>query len=127
MNKSLVLSFTLYLFSLGLIIISNNFNFYWLSFFVWISAILIIPVCYSLMSILYFKFNKNIYYLIYPFILLFLCLYWLIDPRYYLIPLTFFILFKKEENLFIEISTVFLYIIISALIFFGTINGLFFI
>jgi alpha-1,2-glucosyltransferase len=53
-------------------------------------------------------------YLIYPCTFLYLLPSWLIEQRYYIIPLTLFILFKKEGPRWLEITTILLFIVISA-------------
>jgi alpha-1,2-glucosyltransferase len=47
--------------------------------------------------------NKN-HYLLYPFTILFLVPSWLIEQRYYLIPMILFLAFRKTENKYLEIA-----------------------
>lgn len=85
-----------------------------------------IPIFYSILSLAVTEFNKKEYYFIYPFILISLCLFWLIEPRYYLVPFVFFLLFKKQKSILIEGLTVILFVILSGWIVWGAINQKFF-
>ena len=58
-------------------------------------------------------FNKR-YYLIYPATILFLSPAWLIEQRYYLVPFTLFLLYRKPRNLLAELFQCLLYFIGSA-------------
>lgn len=62
----------------------------------------------------------------YPFAFLYLLPYWLVEWRYYIIPLTFFILFRKKESGGAEYATAIIYILISFFLLGGIIRGLFF-
>jgi len=85
-----------------------------------------IPIFYSILSLVVTEFNKKTYYLIYPFILISLCLSWLVEPRYYLVPFVFFILFKKQKTSLIEYPTIIFFMILSVWIVWGALNQKFF-
>ncbi len=85
------------------------------------------PVIYSILSLMIIPLRRKSFYFLYPVSLIFLSLSWLIEPRYYIISFTLFLLFKKEESISIERLTAIYFIIISNLIFAGTINRMFFI
>ena len=83
-----------------------------------VKSISFIPIGYSILSLIVTRLHKNVYYLIYPLTIIFLSLSWLIDQRYYLVPFTLFLLFKKEVSAKLEYFTI-IWFIILALSFFG--------
>jgi len=85
-----------------------------------------IPIFYSILSLAVSEFNKKIYYFIYPFILINLCLFWLVEPRYYLVPFVFFLLFKKQKSLLVEGLNIIIFMILSGWIVWGAISQKFF-
>jgi hypothetical protein len=85
------------------------------------------PIALSTIYLLTIEFNQRIKYIFYATVAVFLSFSWLIDPRYYIIPFSFFILFKKEESKKVELLTIISYILISILILFNTLNNSFFI
>lgn len=66
------------------------------------------------------------HFLLYPFTLLFLALSWLIEPRYYIIPITFFLLFRKGQKLFPEIVIICYFLLLSLWHLWGSAQHLFF-
>lgn len=86
-----------------------------------------IPMAISLIYLLSIKLHGEFKSLLYPFIVLFLIFSWLIDPRYYIIPLTFLLLLKKEKSKRIEFITIIYYMFLSFGIFFATLNRIFFV
>lgn len=91
-----------------------------------IKSFFFIPIFYSILSLAVTEFNKKIYYLIYPFIFINLCLFWLVEPRYYLIPFVFFLLLKKQKSFLVECLTIILFMILSGWIVWGTLVQKFF-
>lgn len=89
-------------------------------------VIFFIPIAYSILCLGVTKFSKKSYYLLYPFTILFLSLSWMIEQRYYLIPFTFFILFKKQKSRLLEYATIVIYVILTVWIFWGVLNRKFF-
>jgi hypothetical protein len=85
-----------------------------------------LPIGYSILTLGLVKFGKNWFVLLYPFTFLSLISVWLVESRYYIIPLAFFILFKKQPNKVISWLTVVLYSLVSGYLFFGVRNRLFF-
>lgn len=77
----------------------------------------VIAICVSLSYFLTLKYKDTEKYLLYPFSIIFLSLSLLIDPRYYFIPFTFFLIFRKEENKKIEYILLFYYITICLFFF----------
>lgn len=88
--------------------------------------IFFIPVAYSILSLAVTKFQKRAYYLLYPFTVLFLSLLWMVEQRYDLIPFTFFMLFRKQKSALIEHTTIVLFIMVTAWIFWVTLRRTFF-
>jgi len=89
-------------------------------------SIAFIPIGYSILSLCVTPLKNKKHYLIYLFTFIFLGLSWLIEQRYYLIPFTFFILFKKSQSFLVEYATLAIYIFLAIIIFFVTISGKFF-
>ena len=83
-----------------------------------IKSLLFLPIAYSFLSLWVTELRRKSFYLLYLFSFLFLSPSWLIEQRYYLIPLSFFILFKKEESTFLENCTIALYFTASILLFY---------
>ena len=83
-----------------------------------IKCLLFLPIAYSLLSLCVIELRRKSFYLLYIFSFLFLLPSWLIEQRYYLIPLSFFILFKREENKFVENWTIAIYFFMSILLFY---------
>jgi len=86
-----------------------------------------IPIIYAILSIIVTKLKKKSFYLLYPFTILFLLPSWLIEQRYYIIPFVLFILFRKKQSKIVEYSTIALFVVSSAILFYGITKGLFFI
>ncbi|MCG8570064.1 MAG: Dol-P-Glc:Glc(2)Man(9)GlcNAc(2)-PP-Dol alpha-1,2-glucosyltransferase [Spirochaetes bacterium] len=72
-----------------------------------------IPCAYSILSIWVTPLNSYPAYLVYPFTILYLLPSWLVEQRYYMLPFTFYLLFKKDENKWIEFITCLYYFILS--------------
>jgi alpha-1,2-glucosyltransferase len=85
-----------------------------------------LPIAFSIMSLSVTTLRNKSYYLLYPFTVLFLVPSWLIEQRYYIVPFSLFILFKNEKSRLVEYSTIAMYIVTSALLFYGIQKGLFF-
>lgn len=85
-----------------------------------------IPVVYSLLSIAITPLYKKSYYLFYPFIVLYFIPIWQIIPRYSIIPLVLFILFKETNSKSIEYSTTAIWVVLSIFLFYGTLQGWFY-
>ena len=91
-----------------------------------IKSLLFLPIAYSFLSLFVTEFKRKSFYLLYLFSFLFLLPSWLIEQRYYLIPFSLFILFKKEENKLVENLGIWLYVIFSLIIFYLIGSGKFF-
>lgn len=92
-----------------------------------LKIIFYIFIIYGLLSLAVEKLMNPKYYLIYPFSILSLLSVWLIEPRYYFVPFALFILFRKPKSKPAEYALLSYFIILSLLIFRGTIMGEFFI
>jgi alpha-1,2-glucosyltransferase len=80
-----------------------------------IKILFLIPILLAYYTICSTKFDNPRYYLLYPFSIIYLMFSWLIEVRYYFIPMIFFLIFYKNKNDNIEIMTTVYYIIISIL------------
>jgi alpha-1,2-glucosyltransferase len=74
-------------------------------------AISFLPIACVLLSLRVTRFENKLFYLLYPFTILFLLPLPLIEHRYYFIPYTLFLLFKERDPLKIAIPTLVLYAI----------------
>lgn len=88
--------------------------------------ILYVVLLWTELSCCVVQFWENKYYYIYPVILLSLSFHWMIEPRYLFPSLLFFILFKKEKNISLEIDTIMYFILLTAVIMLGILAGRFF-
>ena len=89
-------------------------------------AAFFLPIAYSIMSLSVTELHKKACFLLYPFTVIFLSLSWLIEPRYYLIPFTLFLLFKKQKSPLVEYATIAVYAVLTAVVFLGSLEGRFF-
>lgn len=128
--------FLFYLFFLATFAIDNPFNHTtWfirnalLEFFtrdIFSKSVFFIFLAYSLLAYIVSPFHFRWGYLIYPFIVLYLLPYWLIETRYYFIPLTLFLLLTKSPNSRVEGVQTFWNILLSVYIFEGIVTLKFF-
>jgi alpha-1,2-glucosyltransferase len=89
---------------------------------VFLKVLFFIPIAYSVLSIAVTELHKKSDYLLYPFTILFLMPSWMVSTRYHMIPLILFLLFRKESSKSVEYSTIALYMISAAVLFFGISN-----
>jgi alpha-1,2-glucosyltransferase len=76
-----------------------------------------LPVLYSVLSLLCTKLYAREYYLIYPLSVVFLMPHWNVDPRYHLLPLLLFLLFKEGDSRAVTRITGLMYVALSAYFF----------
>ncbi len=79
----------------------------------WIKAMFVLTAVYALLSLCVTPLQGPYQWLFYAFAILFLLPSWLIDVRYYVIPFTLFILFKKQENKYVDYITIIYFIAMS--------------
>jgi alpha-1,2-glucosyltransferase len=77
---------------------------------IWHKTTFFIPVALSLLSLSVVRLRDPRYYLLYPFTVLCLLPSWLIEDRYCMIPVVFFLLFVETREKVVEYVTPFLYI-----------------
>ena len=87
----------------------------------WNRLFFFLPIAYSTLSLIVTPLKKKIYYLMYPLTFIFMLPLWLIEPRYSIIPIVMFILFRKTESRLVELSILSLFIILSAALYVGLI------
>lgn len=113
----------------------NNYFFHWqegiesfslrnsLLFFInknwWTKTLAFAPILYSVFSLAVSELEEKSFYLLYPFTFLYLLPSWLIEGRYYIIPLVLFILFKKPAPRPVEYATILIFVLLSAILFYG--------
>ena len=83
-------------------------------------------IIYSLFSFLITKFERNYWRVLYLFSFIFLWFTWLIEPRYFIVTMTLFILVRKHENRYIESVIAGLFAVLSITLFMGMIQKRFF-
>jgi alpha-1,2-glucosyltransferase len=88
--------------------------------------IFFIFVILGILFLMSYKFDKTEYYLLYIFSFIFLSISWLIEIRYSIIFLTFFMIFRQKEKNNIEILQLIYNIILSIIFFIGMITWKFF-
>ena len=85
----------------------------------WSKSIFFIPIVIAVFFFAKSFLHKRRYYLLYPFTFFYLLPLPLIEVRYYFLPFTLFILFRKREALFAEYATVVFYLFASLFLFEG--------
>ena len=74
---------------------------------------------YSVLSLAVTPLHNKSSYIFYPISILFLSLLWLIEARYYMIPIAFFLILKKENSNLVEYSTLAIFTVVSTYLFWG--------
>lgn len=85
-----------------------------------------IPILLSLFWFCTSVFIKKAQYVLYPFSFLFLALSWLVEPRYYIVPLVFFLIFTRTQKPIVEKVQILWFIIMDVVLLFGAVNQLYF-
>ena len=89
-------------------------------------ALYFIPIGISIIFLFLIKFKQKSYYLFYLFSLPFLTTHWLIDPRYLIIPLFFFQIFRERFSDKWEFTQLVWEILLSGCVIFGILNETYF-
>jgi len=92
----------------------------------WNKTLFFIPIALGFLFLLIEKFINQKYYPLYLFSLFYLSTLWLIEPRYYIIPLTFFVIFRKIDNIKIEWAQTIYMTIFALYLIWGSVKFLFF-
>jgi len=85
-----------------------------------------IPIILGIIWLFVQKILDKRHYAIYVFSIVYLALLWLVEPRYYIIPMVFFILFRKVDNTKIETIQLLYFAILAAINIWGSVNFRFF-
>lgn len=80
---------------------------------------LFIFVVLALLGLRIIPLIEREYYLLYIFTLIFLLPLWFIESRYYIVPFSFFMLFRKTESIVVELSLLLLFASFSLFIYAG--------
>ena len=83
-------------------------------------------ISYAMMTLVVSPLRVKWGYLLYPFSFVYLLPYWLIEPRYYFIPLTLFLLLVKKMDQKYEHLQLFWFLLLSLYIFEGIVSLKFF-
>jgi alpha-1,2-glucosyltransferase len=78
-----------------------------------LKVVFFLPVAYAGLSVAVTRLARG--FLLYPITLIYLVPSWLIEHRYYIIPIALFILLKKEERKEVEYSTIAMFALLSLL------------
>lgn len=92
----------------------------------YLKTVFAIFVIHTLLSLCETKMMSKSYYLLYPVTVLSLLPIWLVEGRYYFIPFTFFLLFRKQEKGLVEYVLTVLFFISSMVLFEGVLHWKFF-
>ncbi len=85
-----------------------------------------IPIVYGFMMFFIVRLEKKEYYLLYPFIILYLLPSWLVEVRYLFIPFAMYLLFRKKLPDRVEKITVVYFFTLSMVFFWGLVKWVFF-
>ena len=85
-----------------------------------------LPILFGIALTFYQKLLDHKFYALYIFDLFYLATLWLIEPRYYIIPLVFYLIFRKTVNKKIEIIQVIYFAILSLINLWGSVTLKFF-
>jgi hypothetical protein len=91
-----------------------------------VRLLLFVPVAYAALSLAVAEMQREEFRLLYPFALLSLLPCWMVEPRYYLAPYAFFLLFRKRKSDFVEAAQIAVWIAVSAVMLYGARRRLFF-
>ncbi|MCL5798121.1 MAG: Dol-P-Glc:Glc(2)Man(9)GlcNAc(2)-PP-Dol alpha-1,2-glucosyltransferase [Patescibacteria group bacterium] len=85
-----------------------------------------IPIVYGFIMFFIVRLQKKEYYLLYPFIILYLLPSWLVEVRYLFIPFAMYLLFRKRLSDRVEKVTAAYFFTLSIVFFWGLVNWVFF-
>lgn len=91
----------------------------------WRKALFFVPIIYSVLSLCVTELKQKSFYLLYPLAFIFLTPSWLIEQRYYLIPFTLFLLFKKSGSKLEENITIGYFMILAGVFLVGLVKNWF--
>lgn len=112
-------------YNFGTFFIHNNIANFFINTFVNKIYLYIIAV-FSMTTLFIFKLEDKKYYLLYPFTIAFLLPLWMIEGRYYIIPLVLFLLFRKSLDSWLEYLLLMWFVLISLYFYWGIFNWKFF-
>jgi hypothetical protein len=81
----------------------------------------------GLLALILMPLSRRSYALVYPFTFLSVAASWLIEPRYYLVPLTLLMLMRKQEHWLTEYVLLAYWLVLSMLLLTGLKHGEFFV
>lgn len=85
----------------------------WLRDSMAIRSLFFIPMLWAFYNLLVTPLRKKSYYWLYPIVMLYMLPIGLIEPRYFIVPIVLFMLFRKPENDHLEYFSAAIYIPIS--------------
>jgi alpha-1,2-glucosyltransferase len=92
----------------------------------WTKLAMFAPMALALLSLCVTLLREPTHYLLYPFAVLSLLLAWQIEQRYYLAPLTLFLLFRVQRSLLFEWSLIAYLVTFTGILFLGISSGAYF-
>lgn len=82
-----------------------------------LKTLFFVPTTLALLSLLVTRFSKPIHYLLYPMTVLYLLPSWLIEQRYYFVPIVFFLLLRRDQSVLAERTQAIYSIVLSAVLY----------
>ena len=105
----------------------HNLLFVYFTSGIYQKLIFFVVLILTVMFVRIIKLHHKEDYLLYLFTVIFFIPLWFIDVRYYMTPLTLFMLFRKSQTQSVEIITSVYFVLISAVCFYGIYTWKFFI
>lgn len=105
----------------------HNLLFVYFTSGIYQKLIFFVVLIFILMFVRIIKLHRKEDYLFYLFTVIFFIPLWFIDIRYYMTPLTLFMLFRKSQTQSVEIITSVYFILLSAICYYGIYTWKFFI
>lgn len=84
----------------------------------------LVPILYQVLVFVSTPLWRRELYLFYPLAVVYLAASWLIEPRYFFIPLLLFIMFRKPGRQWVEVGLVAWNAVLGLVLFWGVWHGL---
>ena len=98
----------------------------WLRQDAWNPWLAFLPMLWAIVSLCVTPFARRSFYWMYPVAILSVVPFSLIEPRYFMVPLVFFMLFAEWKNVYVDRLTIAMYALVSVWVYVGIQSGEFF-
>jgi len=98
----------------------------WLRQDTWNLWLAFLPMLWAIVSLCVTPFARRSFYWLYPVAILSVVPFSLIEPRYFMVPLVFFMLFAEWKNVYVDRLTLAMYALASVWMYVGIQSGAFF-